>query len=56
MAITTERNSLADILKYQPMRCDTHFKHNIILASDFFLTQMSNGYLWDLYLTMYAMA
>lgn len=36
MAITTEINSLADILQYQPMRCDTHFKHNIILASDFF--------------------
>lgn len=36
MAITIESNSLADILKYQPMRCDTHFKHNIILASDFF--------------------
>lgn len=36
MAITTEINSLADILKYQPMRCDTHFKHNIILTSDFF--------------------
>lgn len=36
MAITTEKNSITDILKYQPMRCDTHFKHNIILASDFF--------------------
>lgn len=36
MAITTEINSLADILQYPPMRCDTHFKHNIILASDFF--------------------
>ena len=36
MAITTENNSLADILRYQPMRCDTHFKHNIILANDFF--------------------
>ena len=36
MAITMENNSLADILKYRPMRCDTHFKHNIILASDFF--------------------
>lgn len=39
MAITTENNSLADILSYQPMRCDTHFKHNIILASDFFSNQ-----------------
>lgn len=36
MAITTESNSLTDILNYQPMRCDTHFKHNIILSSDFF--------------------
>lgn len=36
MAITTENNSLADILRYQPMRCDTHFKHNIILAGNFF--------------------
>lgn len=36
MAIITEQNSITDILKYQPMRCDTHFKHNIILASDFF--------------------
>lgn len=36
MAIISERNSLADILQYQPMRCDTHFKHNILLASDFF--------------------
>ena len=36
MAIISEKNSLADILKYQPMRCDTHFKHNILLASDFF--------------------
>ena len=36
MAITAEINSLADILQYPPMRCDTHFKHNIILASDFF--------------------
>lgn len=39
MAITTENNSLADILRYQPMRCDTHFKHNIILANDFFSNQ-----------------
>ena len=36
MAIISEKNSLADILKYRPMRCDTHFKHNILLASDFF--------------------
>lgn len=36
MAIISEKNSLADILKYQPMRCDTHFKHNILLANDFF--------------------
>lgn len=39
MAIVTETNSLVDILKYQPMRCDTHFKHNIILANDFFSNQ-----------------
>lgn len=36
MAITIENNSLKEIMKYQPMRCDTHFKHNIILASNFF--------------------
>lgn len=36
MAIIAENNSLADILRYPPMRCDTHFKHNIFLANDFF--------------------
>lgn len=36
MAIISENNSLVDILKYQPMRCDTHFKHNILQAGDFF--------------------
>ena len=36
MAIIVESNSLSDILRYQPMRCDTHFKHNILLANDFF--------------------
>lgn len=36
MAIIVENNSIFDILKYQPMRCDTHFKHNILLAGDFF--------------------
>lgn len=36
MAIIQENNSLLDIVKYPPLRCDTHFKHNILLASDFF--------------------
>ena len=36
MAITKEKNSISDIVMYSPLRCDTHFKHNIILASDFF--------------------
>lgn len=36
MGIIIEDNSIADIVKYQPMRCDTHFKHNIILAGNFF--------------------
>lgn len=36
MAIITEYNSITDILKYRPMRCDTHFKHNIVKANSFF--------------------
>lgn len=36
MAITIENNSMVDILNYQPMRCDTHFKHNILLSNNFF--------------------
>ncbi len=36
MAIIAEKNTLTEILNYQPMRCDTHFKHNIILANGFF--------------------
>lgn len=36
MAIIKEKNSISDVVKYAPLRCDTHFKHNIILANDFF--------------------
>ena len=36
MAIIEETNSLLDIVKYTPIRCDTHFKYNIKLANHFF--------------------
>lgn len=39
MAVIIESNSLSDVLKYRPMRCDTHFKHNILKANDFFSNQ-----------------
>ena len=36
MAVIQERNSLAEVAKYNPLRCDTHFKHNIRLSDTFF--------------------
>ena len=36
MAIIKEKNSISDIIMYAPLRCDTHFKHNILLANEFF--------------------
>lgn len=36
MAIIEENNTISEVLKYSPMRCDTHFKYNIKLANDFF--------------------
>lgn len=39
MAIIKEKNSLSYITKYPPMRCDTHFRHNIELADVFFSDQ-----------------
>lgn len=36
MAIVVERNSLSYITRYSPIRCDTHFRHNIQIAESFF--------------------
>ncbi|WP_417558779.1 restriction endonuclease subunit S [Mesoflavibacter zeaxanthinifaciens] len=36
MAIIIEKNSVEYITSFSPIRCDTHFKHNIKLADRFF--------------------
>ncbi len=36
MAIIQENNSLEELTSFSPIRCDTHFKHNIKLAHNFF--------------------
>lgn len=36
MAIIVEKNSVEYLTSFSPIRCDTHFKHNIKLADDFF--------------------
>jgi len=36
MAIIVEKNSVEYITSFSPIRCDTHFKHNIKLADKFF--------------------
>lgn len=36
MAIVFEKNSIDYISNFTPIRCDTHFKHNIKLADKFF--------------------
>jgi hypothetical protein len=36
MAIIIEKNSIEYITHFTPVRCDTHFKHNIKLAENFF--------------------
>jgi len=36
MAIIVEKNSVEYLTSFPPVRCDTHFKHNIKLADDFF--------------------
>ena len=39
MAITVEENSLGYISGFSPIRCDTHFRHNIKRAEEFFLNE-----------------
>jgi hypothetical protein len=36
MAIVIEKNSVEYLTSFSPIRCDTHFKHNIKLADRFF--------------------
>ena len=36
MGIIIEKNSLNDVTNFSPIRCDTHFKHNIKQADRFF--------------------
>lgn len=36
MAIVMEKNSLNYLASFSPVRCDTHFRHNIKLADSFF--------------------
>lgn len=36
MAIIVEKNSVEYLTSFSPVRCDTHFKHNIKLADNFF--------------------
>lgn len=36
MAIIFEKNSVDYLTSFSPVRCDTHFKHNIKVADDFF--------------------
>ncbi|MCW5908455.1 MAG: hypothetical protein KIS94_11390 [Chitinophagales bacterium] len=36
MAIVVEKNSIDYLAGFSPIRCDTHFKHNIKLADKFF--------------------
>lgn len=37
MAVTFEENSLHYISGFTPVRCDTHFRHNVKLADEFFM-------------------
>jgi len=39
MAIIVEKNSVEYLTTFSPIRCDTHFKHNIKLADRFFSNQ-----------------
>lgn len=39
MAIIMEKNSVEYLTSFSPIRCDTHFKHNIKLADDFFSSE-----------------
>ncbi len=43
MAIIVESNSVEYLTSFAPIRCDTHFKHNIKLADDFF---SNNSVVW----------
>jgi len=36
MAIIVEKNSVEYLTSFSPIRCDTHFKHNMKLADRFF--------------------
>lgn len=36
MAIICEKNSIEYLSSFAPVRCDSHFKHNIKLADKFF--------------------
>lgn len=42
MAIIFEKNSIEYLSGFSPIRCDTHFKHNIKLADNFFLNEKIN--------------
>jgi len=43
MAVIFEKNSIDYIAQFPPVRCDTHFKHNIGLADKFF---SNNKIIW----------
>lgn len=51
MAIIVEKNSVEYLTSFSPIRCDTHFKHNIKLADNFFsndeIVWVSLGYILD---------
>lgn len=42
MAIIFEKNSIEYLAGFSPIRCDTHFKHNIKLADKFFSNEKIN--------------
>jgi hypothetical protein len=42
MSIVFEKNTIEYISKFTPIRCDTHFKHNIKLADKFFSNKNIN--------------
>jgi hypothetical protein len=42
MAIVFEKNSIDYLAGFSPVRCDTHFKHNIKLADKFFSNEKIN--------------
>lgn len=42
MAIIFEKNSIEYLANFSPVRCDTHFKHNIKLADKFFSNEKIN--------------